>query len=684
MSESDRSPPLAPGLVLDERFNLVRRLGRGGYGTVWAARDRGRGDALVAVKILHPHLCDEPRVLARLTREAEILTRLDHPNMAGALHFSTGGPRVFLVVEYVEGHTLAVHIGQHTKRAMHMSLTVIAKYTAEICGALGYAHAQGIVHRDIKPHNVMIEGLGEQERVRVLDFGVARRHDTSRFDATTLGRTFGSPMYMAPEQIRGEPGDARTDIFGLGCVLFEMITLHRTWARDPDARPIAAFDRPLKQTGSNARVKILTRIVSGARTPPSALRADVPPALDAIVLAAIDPDPARRPPTAGSLAAAVFEAVAGAAPSRPAPQARAQSGPEPDIADEPTIAKTASVLTPRAALDGIVAPDELPAPGPEATLPDPTQPTTLPGQPAPALAAPSDILRTDASPIPALDEPAAPQPDWHDLPAAAGAPAPEPGAEHQDTQPGTTPGREPDTQPGAAAPAVLDVAVASGASVQAGLQSTSPRRALGPGAAWAPVSQPHLHAVRSGPPLMTLVAGAVLFTALGFGAAVLWLQRDRAQPIESIVVPIGEPICAPIGAPVGEPAAVAPPLGRLGAAKAPQPAPTDAPESPPAVSEAAPAKRQSPRRAQAAPAPDEDGVTRRLAPLSRLRAAAREDPGDGARISRLGDAIAASAEAVADPSERRRIRRLAASDAMVGDLDGLALCLERLEAALRQ
>ncbi len=676
--------PLAPGVRLDDRFVLERQLGRGGYGSVWSATD---GEQHVAIKILHPHLTDNPRVLARLTREAEILMSLDHPNMARALHFSSEGPRTYVVVELLTGHNLAVDIGAHTRSGRPFSIAEVGQRTLALCSALEHAHGHGIVHRDIKPQNVMITDAGE---VKLLDFGLARREDVSKYDATTLGRTFGSPMYMAPEQIRGEPGDARTDLFALGCVLFEMLTLHRAWARDADERPVSAFDQPVKQTGANARAKILARIVAAPRISPKVLRHDTPAGLEGLVLSAMAAAPDARPQSAAEFAEAVRHALElrGDATSKTmlTPLHLADA-----VVDEAnTIAKTASVVAPRPN-DGVVAPDALP----EATQPDPTDANPVVDAARPTHAGPGGgVPPTSSARQPgAGSDGGLATPDGPPAHDTRVDPVPLGGGEEIETLPGA------DTEPGAAEPRV------------------PPRIPSAP----APLLPPP----RRGPSPVVMLAGALLFTAFGFGLAVAWMGRTSTRPSPVSVAPEpARPLAAtvkrrtsPEPVPTGNARADGPTPSTGDARSADEPTPTaggapgtdeppsteakrtaggraapriagqpngdlteaTSPSDEPTRNAAAPtAAKQKPQRtppAGRAPAP---ATAKLRAELARVRA----EPTDAPRIDALASAIVDATADLEDPAAKRRIRRCAGSNAMVADIDGLAGCIADLEAAL--
>jgi serine/threonine-protein kinase len=210
--------PGAPveGLLLD-RYELLERLGVGASATVWRARDIER-DRVVALKLLHPHLFDDPAARARLHVEAAAVRRLDHPAIARLLAHHLDGDQPALAFEHVEGVPLDQHIADHAPLAP----TDAARIAATIAEALAHAHAQGVVHRDVKPANVILDNGGG---VHLLDFGVAGQAGV--LGLTEVGTTVGTLPYMAPEQLAGLPPIPATDVYALGVVLYEMLAGRR-------------------------------------------------------------------------------------------------------------------------------------------------------------------------------------------------------------------------------------------------------------------------------------------------------------------------------------------------------------------------------------------------------------------------------------------------------------------------
>jgi serine/threonine-protein kinase len=207
---------LEPAL-LGEALELIEPVGRGGMGTVWRARDR-RLERDVAVKFLAEELAAQPEFAARFEREAQALARLSHPGIVAVHDFGRDGGRAYIVMEYVRGRPLAALLPLPPERAREVAL--------EVLDALAYAHAAGLVHRDVKPENILVEESG---RVKVSDFGLARLAGPapSGWTVTTAGRMVGTPGYMAPEAVAGAAPDPRTDVFSMGVALYEMVSGRR-------------------------------------------------------------------------------------------------------------------------------------------------------------------------------------------------------------------------------------------------------------------------------------------------------------------------------------------------------------------------------------------------------------------------------------------------------------------------
>jgi len=268
-------------------------------GEVYRARDSTLGRD-VALKILPGAVADDPERVARFRREAQILATLNHPHI-GAIHgFDVVDGAPFLVLELVEGETLGARIARG-----RLPLADALDIARQICDALEAAHAEGIVHRDLKPANIMLRTARDSERVavKVLDFGLAKTIDADRAaagdEAATLpllsrsGMIVGTPDYMSPEQAKGLPADRRTDLFALGCVLYEMVTGRRAFAGDSVAEVLAAI----------------------IQTPPdwSLLPPETPPAIRRLLRRCLEKDRGRRLQSAGDARLEIDEVLEGRA-----------------------------------------------------------------------------------------------------------------------------------------------------------------------------------------------------------------------------------------------------------------------------------------------------------------------------------------------------------------------------------
>ncbi|MEO5780598.1 MAG: Stk1 family PASTA domain-containing Ser/Thr kinase [Arthrobacter oryzae] len=205
------SDPLVDTLV-DGRYRIQSKLARGGMSTVYLATDM-RLERDVALKVLHPHLADDPQFLDRLGREAKAAARLSHPHVVGVLDQGEDGRVAYLVMEYIKGHTLRDVIDERGALSTRLALALIDP----VVEGLGAAHSAGLIHRDIKPENVLIADDG---RIKLGDFGLARAVSTS----TSTGSLIGTVAYLCPELVVGNLADARSDIYSVGIMLYEMIT----------------------------------------------------------------------------------------------------------------------------------------------------------------------------------------------------------------------------------------------------------------------------------------------------------------------------------------------------------------------------------------------------------------------------------------------------------------------------
>src|SRR6267143_4677722 len=256
-------------------YRILEPLGQGGMGEVYRAHDLHL-DRDVAIKVLLGGALADPTARDRFRREAHVLSRLSHPGVATIFDFDTQDRLDFLVMEYVPGGTLQSRLGEGA-----MGLDELMRLGAEIGDALEAAHRLGFLHRDLKPGNFVLTATGMP---KILDFGLAGLLLTSQTatELTQAGGIFGSLPYMAPEQLRGETGDLRTDVYAFGAMLYEMATGRRPFDKD---RPEA----------------LMFEILHGATHPVRSLRPEAPPELDRLIDSCLSKDPESRPASAGVL-----------------------------------------------------------------------------------------------------------------------------------------------------------------------------------------------------------------------------------------------------------------------------------------------------------------------------------------------------------------------------------------------
>ena len=269
---------LGGGVILGGRYELTERIANGGMASVWRAHD----DVLartVAVKLLHDHLAADEAFRERFRREAIAAAKLTHPNVVSLYDTGSDGDRVYLVMEYVDGATLREVIADLGSMAPGQAAAIGEK----IARALDYAHERGLVHRDVKPANILI---GDDGAVKVADFGIAKAEEHDG-DLTKTGMVLGTAAYVAPEQITGSsPVDGRADQYAVGCMLYEALTGRQ----------------PFK--GETAVATAAQRLESQP-TALRSLRADLPRGFDAIVMRAMARDPEERFGSLGEMADAL-------------------------------------------------------------------------------------------------------------------------------------------------------------------------------------------------------------------------------------------------------------------------------------------------------------------------------------------------------------------------------------------
>ncbi|HRE92345.1 MAG TPA: serine/threonine-protein kinase, partial [Myxococcota bacterium] len=271
------------GQVLASQFRILKKLGQGGMGAVFLA-EQLEMERKVVVKVLHEEVsAQNPIIIERFKREAKAVAQLNHPNIVQVFVFGhADNGQLYLAMEYIEGRDLGSELG-HGVLAQPRALKILD----QVCAALIEAHGAGIVHRDLKPENIMLaQRHGNPDYVKVLDFGIAKLHDSgdSKPALTQQGTVFGTPRYMSPEQVRGQPVDARSDLYALGLILYEMVC-----GRHP-FEAVTTIDYLMKHV--NEPVPVPSVVFS---------ELEISPRIEALVLKCLEKDPALRYQSAAEL-----------------------------------------------------------------------------------------------------------------------------------------------------------------------------------------------------------------------------------------------------------------------------------------------------------------------------------------------------------------------------------------------
>jgi eukaryotic-like serine/threonine-protein kinase len=323
---------LAPETVIDQRYQILSRIGSGGMADVYCAQDLQLGRK-VALKLLYRRFAEDEEFVERFRREASAAAGLQHANVVGVYDRGEWDGTYYIAMEYLEGRSLKQLIVDTGPLAPLAAIDIVE----QILKAARFAHRRGVIHRDIKPHNVIID---EEGRAKVTDFGIAR---AGASDMTETGSIMGTAQYLSPEQAQGHAVSARSDLYAIGIVLYEMLA-----GRVP-------FD------GESA-VTIALKQVTEAPVPPSAYNAAVPGELDAVVLRALEKDPEHRFADADEFIAAL-EAVRVQLGQIPAGQSTAVFGAIAAPITDPTALAAAGIPVEEPIVDG--AADEEPSPDEE-------------------------------------------------------------------------------------------------------------------------------------------------------------------------------------------------------------------------------------------------------------------------------------------------------------------------------
>jgi eukaryotic-like serine/threonine-protein kinase len=342
--------------VISGRYQLGDRLGSGGMSTVYKAVDRVL-ERTVAVKVLAEHLSDDEKFVARFRREALAVAKLIHPNIVQVYDTGVDDARHYIVMEYVEGRSGAQLLQSRGRIGPEAAVEI----GVQSCAGLEYAHRQGIIHRDVKPGNLMVIGgpagrrgapptdaPTEEMTVKLTDFGIARAAEQTRL--TQVGSVVGTAAYLAPEQARGEEATPAADVYALGVVIYQLLTGRLPWE-------------------GTTLAELAIRRENERPLPPSSYDPEVPETLSTAVLRALEGDPARRYTTARELASALRTGLTGAEPPLAASEAATRA-----MTESPTDATRRLPMTEPSTAPTRRAPAPRPAPRPRPPAPAPAAP----------------------------------------------------------------------------------------------------------------------------------------------------------------------------------------------------------------------------------------------------------------------------------------------------------------------
>jgi serine/threonine protein kinase/tetratricopeptide (TPR) repeat protein len=265
LTSTDPSNALEPGIMLGERYEIMKSLGEGGMGAVYKARDHEL-DRLVALKVIRPELAGHPDILRRFKQELILARQVTHKNVVRIFDLGTADGRKFITMDFIEGRDLKSILNERGRIPAAEAVPIVQ----QICRGLEAAHVEGVVHRDLKPQNIMLDAAG---RVWLMDFGLARSMELSGL--TRTGVLMGTPDYMSPEQARAEKVDARSDLFSLGIIFFEMLTGRLPFQAD------------------TLMAKLLQRVQQRA-VAVTEIDPSIPPGVSAVVSKCLEPDVTKR------------------------------------------------------------------------------------------------------------------------------------------------------------------------------------------------------------------------------------------------------------------------------------------------------------------------------------------------------------------------------------------------------
>lgn len=265
--------PLHPGDQLDH-YRIDGVAARSGMASIFRGTDL-RSGLPVAIKVPHPEMESDPVFYERFQRESEIGRKLDHPGVMKVMS-EDGHSRIYMVMEWVDGHLLRQILNEQGKLPVERAVRI----ALGICSALDYIHTHGVVHRDLKPENIMVDAA---DRIKLIDFGIASNAGARRITFAKLSQTMGTPDYISPEQVKGKRGDARSDLYALGVMLYEMLT------------------GKVPFTGPNPFAIMNDRLLNNP-VPPREIDPSITPELQEIIYRALERDPKNRYATAREFA----------------------------------------------------------------------------------------------------------------------------------------------------------------------------------------------------------------------------------------------------------------------------------------------------------------------------------------------------------------------------------------------
>lgn len=315
---SQADPGLERGARLGE-YVVQARISQGGHGAVYEAEHRLLGRR-AAIKILHRHLSDSEEMVARFAREARVVNQIRHPAIVDIYDLgSTPDGRPYCVMEFLPGRSLSAVLADSGRLEARAAVAILE----QVCGALAAAHAAGVVHRDVKASNVMVDGL-DPPRVKLLDFGIAKLTGAGAAGLTRAGERLGTQSYMSPEQLSCLPVDGRTDVYAAGVLLFQLLTGRLPYVSADPAE--------------------VERLHLQAPPPRPSHLAPVPPAFDAVVARCLAKDPGDRYASADELAAALREAAGASTPGAEQPAVAIHVAFAAPGEDDETLMRQAQVL----------------------------------------------------------------------------------------------------------------------------------------------------------------------------------------------------------------------------------------------------------------------------------------------------------------------------------------------------